>query len=334
MSQVVPGVSEAELGSGPRVSGKRLDAIDVARGLALIAMAAYHFTWDLAYFGLVAASTPFTPPMRLASHAIGATFLGLAGASLALAHARGFRLRAFLWRLARIGAAAALVTGASFAVAPEAPIGFGILHCIVVASLLAAPLLWDRGRPGRSRALAPLALGAVLVALPAFVALPLFDPPWLVWLGLGAETPSTLDWRPLMPWGGVVLLGLGLQRLAPPPFPNWRAKAAPARALAFAGRHSLAVYLLHQPLLIAALYAFVHLTGLAERQSVDAYLKACRPACVEAGGEIEACERACACVVRDASGAGLAGRLGAHALSSQERGRIGEIVASCGSQAQ
>jgi len=49
----------------------RLDAVDIARGLALVAMAGYHFTWDLAYFGVVDPLTPFTPPMRLASALIG-----------------------------------------------------------------------------------------------------------------------------------------------------------------------------------------------------------------------------------------------------------------------
>ena len=83
----------------------RLDAVDVARGLALVAMAGYHFTWDLAYFGVIDASTPFQPPMQVASLLIGGTFLALAGLSLALAHARGFRPGNFLKRLALIGAA-------------------------------------------------------------------------------------------------------------------------------------------------------------------------------------------------------------------------------------
>ena len=345
----------------------RLDAIDVARGLALVAMAAYHFTWDLAYFGVVAPSTPFTPPMRVASHVIGAAFLGLAGVSLALAHAGGFRPRNYAKRLLRIGAAAALVTAASYAVAPQTPIGFGILHCIFVASLLAAPFLigpgsrlaafpppsWGRVREGGSFILkawgfspppqpspikgegvsaAALATGLAIIVLPFLMATPAFDPPWLVWLGLGTREPATLDWRPLAPWGGVLILGLALARLAPP-LPIWRARAAPPRALAWAGRHSLALYLIHQPVLLGLLYAGVELSGVSERLSVENYAKACRPACVEAGGEIEACDRACACVVRDASAAGLGGRLAAHSLSAEERRRIGTIVQTCGSQA-
>ncbi len=55
-------------------------------GVALIGMAAYHLTWDLADFQLVSPLLPFTPPMRLLSHTVASTFLALAGLSLALAH--------------------------------------------------------------------------------------------------------------------------------------------------------------------------------------------------------------------------------------------------------
>jgi len=352
----------------------RFDVIDVARGLALVAMAAYHFTWDLAYFGVISANAPFTTPMRVASHAIGSVFLALAGVSLALAHAKGFRWRAFSVRLARIGAAAALVSAATYAVAPETVIGFGILHCIFVASLLAAPFLdwrrdlppslWGRagegggrdrpaavdqaeptplpnppsqggrGTAGGPRAVFALAFGLALIIAPRFVASSLLDPPWLVWLGLGTHEPPTLDWRPLLPWGGVLLIGLGVAMLAPIPFSGWRARSSGSRAFAFAGRHSLALYLIHQPILLGLLYGVTEISGFNQRQSVETYLKACRPACVEAGGEIETCERACACVVRDASSAGLAERLGAHTITKEERSRLGAIVETCGSQAR
>jgi uncharacterized membrane protein len=352
---------------------KRFDAIDVARGVALIAMAFYHFTWDLAYFGVISAYAPFTTPMRVASHAIGSVFLGLAGVSLALAHANGFRWRAFWMRLARIGAAAAVVTAATYAIEPETVIGFGILHCIFVASLLAAPFLgqrpdlppplWGRAGEGGSRdrqqtvdqgeppplpnprgvaeggsrgprAYFALAFGIALVVAPRLVATPLFNPPWLVWLGLGTQEPSTLDWRPLLPWGGVLLIGAGAAMLAPIPFSGWRAKTSGPRALAIAGRHSLVLYLIHQPILLGLLYAATELSGFNQRQSIDAYLRTCRPACVEEGGGIETCERACACVVRDASTAGLAGRLGAHSITKEERSRLGAIVDTCGAEAR
>ena len=321
-------------------AGRRLDALDVARGAALVAMAGYHFTWDLAFFGVLPRTAPFTPEMRLASHIIGGAFLLLAGVSLALAHGRGFRARNFFSRLLRIGGAAALVTGASWLFARDEAIGFGILHCIFVASLIAVPLL-PRGsayteptpQARRMRAGIALALGLALIAAPLLVASPRFDPAWLVWLGIGTREPPTLDWRPLAPWGGVTLIGLGLALIvARLPFQGWQARRT--RPLAFCGRHSLAVYLIHQPILVGLLYAILHVSGFAERRSVEAYLNACRPACVEAGGEIEACNRACACVVQNASAAGLAESLGAHTLSTEARQRIARIVQTCGSDSQ
>ena len=88
----------------------RVDAVDCARGLALIGMAVYHLSWDLADFRLASPLLPFTPPMRLLSHSVASVFLALVGVSLALAHRNGLNLRAFWRRLAIIGAAAALVT--------------------------------------------------------------------------------------------------------------------------------------------------------------------------------------------------------------------------------
>ena len=159
---------------------------------------------------------------------------------------------------------------------------------------------------------------------------PVFNPAGWVWLGLGTQEPATLDWRPLMPWGGVLVLGVGLARLAPRP-PAWTARLALPRGLAWAGRHSLSVYLIHQPVLIALLYSALHVSGWSDRLSAQAYAKMCRPVCVEAGGDIDTCDHACACVVRGASAAGLAGQLVAPKLAPSARENLGRIVAACGS---
>ena len=68
---------------------RRIDAVDCARGLALIGMAVYHFSWDLADFRLASPMLPFTPQMRLLSHIVASAFLALVGVSLALAHRNG-----------------------------------------------------------------------------------------------------------------------------------------------------------------------------------------------------------------------------------------------------
>ncbi len=211
----------------PRHAPGRIDAVDCARGLALVGMAIYHLSWDLADFRLAPPMLPFTPQMRLLSHVVASAFLLLVGVSLALAHRNGLNVRPFWRRLAIVAGAAALVTAGSFAFAPSEPITFGILHCIAVASLLAGPFV-------TAPAWVSFAIGLGAIAAPFFIRSTFFDPPWLLWIGLGEALPNTLDWRPLLPWAGVVFLGLGLARL--PAVMDWlkrpdrwRAKSAPAR---------------------------------------------------------------------------------------------------------
>lgn len=294
----------------PLKPGGRVDAVDVARGLALIGMAAFHLTWDLADFQLISPLLPFTPPMRLLSHTVASAFLALAGLSLALAHRDRLNLRAFGKRLAIVGGAAALVTAGSSFFAPGMTIRFGILHCIAAASLIALPLI-------KAPAWASLAAGVLAIALPVFVQSKAFDSPALLWLGLGEALPNTLDWRPFFPWAGVTLLGLGAARL-----PGvlkwltrpgrWRTRWAPARALAFAGRHSLAVYLVHQPILIGLVWA-VAATGVFAPAPVNldrpAFLAECHRSCMAKGGTTDACELSCRCVADAIDRSGDRGRL-------------------------
>jgi uncharacterized membrane protein len=310
----------------------RIAAIDVARGASLVGMVVYHLTWDLANFGFVSASVPFTPAMRVFSHAVASAFLALVGVSLALAHPHGLRWRAFGRRFALVTGAALLVTLASLFIVRDEPILFGILHCIAVASLIAAPFV---GAP----AWAALAAGALALAAPLALASDSFNSPALIWLGLGTVAPASLDWRPLLPWAGVVLVGLALaraslSRLAGSALALWRPTAILGRILDFAGRRSLAIYLAHQPILFAALFALANLTGLAARQERETYLAACRPACVERGGELAACAKACACVADRARAAGLSLGVALGQGGEDERRRLKSLVDACGAEAR
>ncbi len=297
----------------------RIAAIDAARGAALIGMFAYHLSWDLANFGWIDAGIPSNPPMRIFSHLVAASFLALAGASLALAHGDGVRWAAFLKRIALVAAAALLVTAASYFFAPDQIIGFGILHCIALACVLCAPLL------GGPPALA-FVIAALGFATPLLIATPTFDAPAIAWLGLGASEPLTLDWRPLLPWGGFVFLGLGLMQLwrrglSSSAIAVWRPGAS-GRALSWAGRHSLTIYLLHQPLLFALFTVLPH-------GGVSAYAQACESQCAESGVEPQRCALACQCVAREAGKTGLKLDRIPDAESSALRQRLANIVQAC-----
>jgi uncharacterized membrane protein len=119
--------------------------IDVARGVAVIAMVAYHFTWDLAAFGFIDPSSATTPGFRRAGAAIASAFLMLSGVALVLARRAAhddaaFRAK-FLRRFGVIVVAAALVSLGTWFAMGERFVRFGILHCIAASSVIALPFL-------------------------------------------------------------------------------------------------------------------------------------------------------------------------------------------------
>jgi uncharacterized membrane protein len=303
----------------------RVDAVDCARGLALVGMAAYHLTWDLADFRLAPPDLPFTPGMRLLSHTVASLFLALVGVSLALAHRKGFNQRAFWRRLGIVAGAAALVTVATFIVFPGMGVWFGILHCIAVASLIAGPFV-------AAPAWASLAIGLAAIAAPFVVHSTLFDPPWLLWLGLGEALPNTVDWYPLLPWAGVVFLGLSFARapgaMAKLTSPErWRATSAPSRAICFAGRHSLPIYLLHQPIFIGLLTVLAAWGPFLPKPDMDAFLSSCQRACVAEGRAEPECATGCRCVADAVERSGDADRLAT--LSAARRAELKRLADAC-----
>jgi uncharacterized membrane protein len=297
----------------------------------LIGMALFHLSWDLADYRLVSPMLPFAPPMRLFSNLVASAFLALVGVSLALAHRDTLHFPAFWRRLAIVSLAAALVTGASLVFAPGEAIWFGILHCIAVASLLALPLI-------EATAAASLVTAAAAIASPFVVHAKLFDPPLLLWIGLGEAPPTTLDWRPLLPWVGVVFLGLGIARLPGAmarlvSTNRWRARSRPARALCFGGRHSLPIYLVHQPILIGLVAAAAHSGTVAilpaSTAGASVFLTSCQSACVAGGRLAAACESSCQCVADAIERSGEVGRPGEGKFDETPKADLNRMARAC-----
>jgi uncharacterized membrane protein len=139
------------------------------------------------------------------------------------------------------------VTAGSALVFPQSFIWFGVLHAIAVSLVVAKPLV-------RRPFFAAIA-GVVVIVVGLAYANPAFDQRALGWLGFMTAKPVTEDYVPLFPWMGVLFLGIALGPLLIRS--EFRAIASLARLprwLAFLGRHSLAMYLLHQPLLFVLLW--------------------------------------------------------------------------------
>lgn len=224
---------------------ERIAALDLARSAALLGMAVYHFSYDLQMFGYLAPGSVTSGGWGVFARIVAGSFIAIAGVSLVLAHRRGLRLRAFLRRLAVIGAAAALVSLATLFAFPGNFIFFGILHSIFVSSVIGLPFLRT---PWFLTALA----GVAVLALPGFLQIPALDDGPFQWLGL-SDHRASLDFEPVFPWAGPFLLGMAAAQLAGLRGRLDRPRRAPGtlvRRLAWPGRHSLAVYLLHQPVLV------------------------------------------------------------------------------------
>ncbi len=305
----------------------RWDAIDAARGVAIVAMVVYHAAWDLSFLKLIATDAITDPGWKAFARSIAGSFLVLVGVSLALAHARGVRRGPFLRRLAKIGGAALLVTAATLVAFPDAYIFFGILHCIAVASVLALPFL---------RAPWPVtALAAIAVfAAPRFLTSPALDHPALDWLGLGAVEPITNDYVPIFPWFALVLVGLlagrALLRGDTAPPARWRAASPLSRALVHAGRWSLPIYLVHQPILLALFYGVLQVAGPSPAAEAASFVRQCAAGCVSGERGEALCTAICRCTAdRLREEDGLWRDVLRNRLPPEDRLRVNGIAQQC-----
>ena len=249
---------QGERGAMAGEAGGRLVVVDLARTVALIGMAMFHFTFDLEMFGLVAPGTTTTGGWAIFARVIAGSFLFLAGLSLVLAHGGGVRWPSFWRRMAKVAGAAILVTAGTYAAFPHAFVFFGILHSIALASLLGLAVI-------RLPGLGLLLLAGAVVAVDRSFAHDALNPRWWAWIGLGTVQPPSVDLVPVFPWFASVLAGMAAAKLAGAAG-LWSRLAAwqpggVLRRLAWPGRHSLVIYLVHQPVLIGGLWLFLWLRG-------------------------------------------------------------------------
>jgi uncharacterized membrane protein len=236
---------------------RRFWDVDAARGVAMVMVVLYHLVYDLDNFGGydIESTSGFWAYFADAS---AFAFVFLVGVSLALSYSRAGARRGlfgkYLRRGSRIFGYGMVVTFVFLAVGYGYVI-FGILHLIGVSIVLAYPFMRLRFL-NAVLGLAVVAAGAYVQAerlVVGGVAGVLLAP-----LGVVPQDLFMPDYRPLLPWFGVVLLGLFFGKVV---YLLWRKQPPPSRApraaapVAFLGRHTLLIYLIHQPVLIATLWA-------------------------------------------------------------------------------
>ncbi len=236
---------------------ERFWEVDFLRGIAIIMMVIYHIMFDVVFLNIAYIDLA-SIPVLLFLYPIGTMFLLLVGVSMTLSYSRGIETlsswqlqRKFILRGLYIFGGGLLVTLGTWLYLKQGYVIFGVLHCIGVSTILAYPLI--------QRRIYPLILGAACIAIGVFLQLMVVvDFPWLLWVGFIPNNFYTVDYFPLLPWFGVILIGIFLGNSL---YQNNKrrfnirdlSRVLAVRGVCFLGRHSLLIYLLHQPIIVGLL---------------------------------------------------------------------------------
>lgn len=223
---------------------KRIWELDALRGLCILGMVAIHFVYDLVeLYALVDWKYPAL--FSFVKDWGGVLFLVLSGICVTLGRSHVRRGLQVLACGMLVTAVTAGMYGLGFA-DRGIVIYFGVLHCLGCCMLL-----WQ---PARKLPTAGLALlGTVFVGLGLWLRTQTVGFPWLIPVGLCSYGFVSSDYFPLLPYFGFFLLGAVVGRTVyrkkETRFPGISSEAVPVRFLTAAGRQSLLIYLLHQPVL-------------------------------------------------------------------------------------
>lgn len=218
----------------------RIVEIDGFRGIAIILMIIFHTVFDLAYF--------YNWPIDYLhgfwyyqgkSSAI--LFMFVSGISSTLSR------RPIVRGLSVFGAGM-LITAVTYLYNPAMYIQFGILHLLGLSMLLAP---W-------MKKLSPCLLiltGTALIALGNWCLTLTSVSLWLLPLGIKPADFVSLDYYPLLPWLSVILYGMAAGKLL---YADKKSLlplgGLSSNILSYLGRHSLLIYLIHQPILLTILF--------------------------------------------------------------------------------
>ena len=193
-------------------------------------MVIFHFSYDLSVFGHVNIQFQKDPFWWGLPRLIVFLFLIAVGLSLRVVHIPNYRWKPFWKRWLRLVFFALIISVFTYFAFPDRWIYFGTLHSIAVTSLMAIPLV----RYPRTSGV--LAMAFLIPAVLLKWSLPWFE-----------LSHKSMDYIPAFPWVGVVFLGIFLHsvKFHHLSLPDIKA----LRGLSWLGKHSLMIYLLHQPIL-------------------------------------------------------------------------------------
>ena len=230
--------------------------LDLLRTAAIVMMVIYHFVFNGVYFFGVDLD-PLHGFWRIFARTSAITFLLLVGISFTISwqkqKTKHFLIAydKYLVRGGIIIGFGMLITVITYALIPIAYVRFGILHLIGTCILL-LPFTAKLRETNLLLGIAVILIGMLMKPLHT-------DLSFLLPLGFHDGNLNSVDYFPLLPWYGFVLIGAGMGSYLYVRNVHWRRQILPipkivAQILTWPGRHSLLIYMTHQPLVLLALW--------------------------------------------------------------------------------
>jgi uncharacterized membrane protein len=232
---------------------ERFWEIDFLRGIAIILMITLHLFDDISFLKMFHYQLNWTV-WFFWQKITASLFLLLVGVSLALSRfyteksnlGKGYqRFKKYLKRGIGIFALGLVITFVTRFYLGEGFIIFGVLHFIGLATILSYPFLMFRYWN--------LIFGGTMIFIGSQLSHFKFSFPWLLWAGFMPSNFYSVDYFPVFPWFGVVLLGLFLGNTLYSQ--NGRryklydfSRVPLIKNVNYLGQNSLVIYLIHQPL--------------------------------------------------------------------------------------
>ncbi|MEA2073950.1 MAG: heparan-alpha-glucosaminide N-acetyltransferase [Campylobacterota bacterium] len=223
----------------------RLAGLDIFRGYAILLMVVFHFSFDINNFHVIEFDIRHGLFWKYFRYFIVSMFVFSAGMSIYLANRDVINYKKVLKRSALLAGASLLVTIGSYTQFPNTWIYFGILHFFLFSTIFGLFFI-------RIPKVAFI-VGVVIIAGYNFGFIHMH---WLFhYLQPILHLPIkyTQDLANIIPWFGVFLLGVSFvqSRFFDLAFNNefFNRKGRVNRSFDFLGRHSLIIYLIHQPIL-------------------------------------------------------------------------------------
>jgi uncharacterized membrane protein len=234
----------------PPLVTSRIWEIDFLRGLSIILMLFYHAGFDLAE--LCGIRTILGVRLNIDGFILKTLVIVFAGLFVLLCGMSSTLTRNNIRRAWKLLGIALLVTCASYIFNPAEAIHFGILHCLGTCILIYGWTL-EKAKPWLSAAAAAVVFG-LSAAIPLLLKNTPIHTDWLLPFGIISDTYGSLDYFPLLPWLGVFFTGAALGKWLYADRQSRIRKIIPESVINRAGRHSLLIYVVHQPIFLAILY--------------------------------------------------------------------------------